>query len=78
MKLKDKLYCIWFKRFKYKLGNYRFIFMWNLGEWYLPLHIRFPNYFGDMFWNDYGIGILCFYLEFSNKNSVWTQIMWKE
>ena len=68
----------WSKKFKFKLGRYNFIFMWHLGNWYLPLYISFPNWFNqEDFWGDYGIGILCFYLEWSNKDCMWSKIMWE-
>ena len=76
--IKTFIQMFWSKKIKFSLGEYNFIFMWRLGSWYIPLFIYLPNWFtGDDFWGDYGIGILCFYLEWSHNSKMWSKIMWE-
>lgn len=60
-------------RSKFSIGDFRFIFLHTVKTWYLPLCLHYS----DSMDNSYGIGFLTIWLEWSNKDSLWTKVMWE-
>ena len=76
--MKKPLYLFWAKYFKFRIGDTGFKLLYSLGNWYIPLYIHLPNLFDkERMWTEYGVGILCLYLEWGKVDSLWYDIFWK-